>query len=62
MTNLDKAIDRVFARTDAIVDDIDAGRDPQESIDKARAAAPWDIAALGQAFVKDAVASDREAQ
>lgn len=56
----DAAIERAFARTGKILDAIEAGEDPQSAIDAMAAAQPWDLVNIGQAFVLDEIATERE--
>lgn len=59
--HLDSAMDRVFGRVERVLQAIEAGEDPEPVVREMDRAAPWDLVAVGNAFLKDQILAEREA-
>lgn len=59
--NSDAALDRIFNRTEEVLQGIEEGDDVavEDAVRRINKAAPWDLVHLGHAFVKDQINAER---
>jgi hypothetical protein len=62
MDRLSEQTHRMFARVDAVLEAIENGEDPRPAARRLEAATPWDVIALGHAFVLDALEREEDAE
>jgi hypothetical protein len=62
MDRLSEQTQRMFARVDAVLEAIENGEDPRPAARRLDAATPWDVIALGHAFVRDVIEREQRAE